>query len=248
MAAADDIAGQVCIVEDAGVHRLRLRRSGRGNTIDTAMLVGLIEVLQQPDLPAGPLLIEGSPGVFSSGADISELSRFDDYAATVYSHLGHQVVAAIERWPGVTAAAVDGLCLGAGLELALGCDLILASPRARFSLPGLALALMPCLGGLRRLACRTGDDRCARLFLHGAVVDAEEALRIGLADQVLEGSDAMVEHVRRQGEWPTSAVLGIRDLRLRRQGAIDPTADAELFAATFTDGECQRRLRKLIAG
>lgn len=229
-----------------GVVRLALDRPERWNAIDTATLLCLIEVLDRRDHPTVPLLVEGATGVFSVGSDLPELAGFDALSATVYSQLGHQVVAALERWPGVTIAAVDGFCLGAGLELVLGCDLIVATRTGRFGLPGLPLALMPCLGGLRRLTCRMDQGVSTRLFLAGEVITSAQGLELGLVNEVIDELDDALTIARHHRDWPVSGVEAIRSLRLDRHGAIDSTAEADLFAETFAHGECQRRLRRLI--
>jgi enoyl-CoA hydratase/carnithine racemase len=226
-----------------GIAHLRLDRQSSGNALDTALLVSLIDVLDRSDQPTVPLLLTGGADLFSVGCDLPELSQFDAYAATAYAHLGHQAVAALERWPGVTVAVVDGPCLGAGLELALGCDIIIATPQASFGLPGLALALLPCLGGLRRLGCRLPPGLGTRMFLGGQLLDGRQAWAAGLADRLADDHHLAAAAVLDHRDWTVSAVRAIRSLRLDRQGPIDPGPEADLFARAFADGECQRRLR-----
>jgi enoyl-CoA hydratase/carnithine racemase len=105
---------------------------------------------------------------------------------------------------------------------------------------------MPCLGGLRRLSGRLDRDQCADLFLGGEVLDGRQGHLLGLIDRVVEDVAEAEELARSNRPWTPSAVEAIRDLRLRRQGAIDFSTEADLFAESFASGECQRRLRQLL--
>src|SRR5580704_3348996 len=107
---------------DRGQHflRLRLSRPERYNAIDSCTLRSLVALLDDHHHSNLPLIIEGESEAFSVGADISELARADAQHASAYSMLGHAVTQALERWPGVTIAALSGYTLGVGLELALG--------------------------------------------------------------------------------------------------------------------------------
>jgi enoyl-CoA hydratase len=227
--------------------RLHLSRPDRYNVLDTATLASLAEALDPTHHRDLPLVLEGDGEVFSVGADIAELARFSADAAVVYSRLGQEVVAAIERWPGVTVARLNGYALGAGLELALGCDVLVAAGDIRLGLPGLAWALVPGMGGLRRLACRLSTEACSDLFLGGDVIDTERALSQGLVDRLITSSKGFSEFVEGLGDYSPSAVEAIRSLRLTRRGRIDRETEAEIFSQPFISGECQKRLRKLLA-
>jgi enoyl-CoA hydratase/carnithine racemase len=232
---------------DVGRHlvRLRLARPDRYNVLDIATLANLAEALEANRRPL-PLLLEGEGEVFSVGGDIAELAGFECADAKHYSHLGQEVVSAIESWPGVTVAKLSGYALGTGLELALGCDVLVGTSDVRLGLPGLAWALVPCLGGLRRLSCRLSSELCSELFLGGEVLEAQQALDAGLLDRI---SDAPLERFAAAfSEFSPSAVSAIRGVRLDRQGRIDQDAEAELFAQPFASGECQRRLKRLLSG
>jgi enoyl-CoA hydratase len=235
---------------DRGQHflRLRLSRPERYNAIDSCTLRSLASLLDDHHHSNLPLILEGESEAFSVGADISELSRSDAEHAQSYSLLGHAVLQALERWPGVTIAALSGYALGVGLELALGCDVLVGRSNLKLGLPGLAWALVPCMGGLRRLACRVSETFSSDLFLNGDVLDAEQALEHGLIDRLARDSTDIECLARDMGEYPPSAVLAIRELRLARQGLIDAALGARMFAQPFANGECQRRLKQLLAG
>lgn len=224
--------------------RVVLARPDRYNVLDCATLSSLAEALIAHRRPV-PLLLEGEGAVFSVGGDIAELVRFSTDQAKAYSRLGQDVVDALESWPAVTVARLAGYALGTGLELALGCDVLVGTGDVRLGLPGLAWALVPCLGGLRRLSCRMPSQVCSELFLGGEVLEAPKALDVGLLDRV---SDLPLDRFAAAfAEYTPSAVAAIRGIRLDRQGTIDHDAEADVFAQAFASGECQKRLRKLLA-
>ena len=127
---------------------------------------------------------------FCVGADLKERSGFDD------DDLRAQRPVFVAAFGGVldlavpTIAAVDGYALGGGCELALGCDLIVASEQREFALPEVGLGLIPGGGGTQLLPRRIGLNRAADLILTGRRVDAEEAFRIGLADRLVPAGTA----------------------------------------------------------
>jgi enoyl-CoA hydratase len=230
-----------------GFLRLRLNRPERHNAIDSSMLHGLAKALAADRREAIPLVIEGDPEFFSVGADITEMSACDEGAASTYSRLGHQVIEAVESWPGVTIAHLRGYTLGVGLELALGCDLLVGGPNVSLGLPGLAWALVPCMGGLRRLACRVSESFSSELFLNGEVLDAGRAMAHGLINRIEPDEQALDRFVAQMAEWSPSAVAAVRSLRLDHQGVIDSCVGSRMFSQPFASGECQRRLKALLA-
>ena len=226
--------------------RVRLQRPDRYNVLDRHTLYELDRLLVPTD-PVLPLILEGDGGVFSLGVDIRELAGFDATTAAAYSRLGQRVVNRLESWPGVTVAWMQGYALGPGLELAVGCDVLVAEPGLRLGLPGLAWALMPCLGGMRRLASRLTAQACGDLFLKGRMLNAQEALQEGLVDRLVADPAAVESLATELGEFGPGAVMAIRALRLQRQGRINQKIEAQLFSQPFASGECQRRLRGLLA-
>lgn len=227
---------------------LSLSRPNRYNAIDSATLRGLASQLDRAHHEAVPLILSGSSELFSVGADINELSTLNADQAELYSQLGHRVIEALEAWPGVTIAHLSGYALGAGLELALGCDVITATPNVRVGLPGLAWALVPCMGGLRRMACRASERFSSELFLQGAVLGVQQSLREHLIDRLVTDEAQVATLAHDMSEYDTSAVRAIRSLRLERQGKIDPLTGSRMFSLPFASGECQRRLKALLAG
>ena len=238
----------VHVVREPGLLRLRLARGDRYNALDIATLQALAMALTPPHGVVPVLILEGEQGVFSVGPDIAQLSTMDGAHAAAFSRLAHAVADLIEAWPAPTIANLAGYCLGSALELALACDVLIAVTEVRIGLPGLAWAMVPCAGGLRRLAQRVDGETTSRLFLNGEVLDGADALRIGLVDRLVDSPYACETLAAELNEYGPSAVQAIRSIRLARQGAIDSSSEASLFAQPFASGECQKRLKALLAG
>lgn len=140
--------------------------------------------------PPGAVVITGGDRIFAAGADISE---FGDAEQARHITAGfHAALNAVAEIPRFVIAAVSGYALGGGCELALACDYRVAGERAVFGQPEILLGIIPGGGGTQRLPRLIGASRAKELIITGRQVKAEEALRIGLADELV-GSDALHE-------------------------------------------------------
>jgi enoyl-CoA hydratase len=138
------------------------------------------------------ILLTGSgERAFAAGADIRALSETDSSSGRATSERGQQVLLQIERCGKPVIACVNGVALGGGCELALACTFRIASERAKLGLPELKLGLIPGYGGTQRLPRLIGKSAALRLILTGAAVDATEALRLGLVDEVVSAGELM---------------------------------------------------------
>ncbi len=132
------------------------------------------------------LVVTGTGGVFSVGADLEALSCLDSASARQFSQRGQRLMAHLNRVDCVTIAAIDGYCLGGGLDLALSCDLRYASPRSSFQHPGVRRGIITGWGGNVRLPRLIGKDAARRYFMTGERIDACEARRLGLINDLRE--------------------------------------------------------------
>ena len=121
---------------------------------------------------------------FVAGADIKVLSQMTVEQLREFANLGQGVFRSLENLPIPVIAAVNGFALGGGTELAISCDMILASERAMFGQPEVKLGIIPGFGGTQRLARLVGRNMAKELIYRGNIINAEEALRIGLANHV----------------------------------------------------------------
>jgi len=131
-------------------------------------------------------IVTGAGRAFAAGADIAEIAQLDRETGLAFARRGQAVFARIERLEKPVVAAVNGFALGGGCELAMACHVRIASSRAKFGQPEVKLGILPGFGGTQRLARLVGRGKAIELILHGGHVSAEEALRIGLVNEVVQ--------------------------------------------------------------
>ncbi|MCU0310586.1 MAG: enoyl-CoA hydratase-related protein [Acidimicrobiales bacterium] len=174
---------------DDGVALVQLR-NGKVNSISTAVLGRLLEVAGDMTVdPPGAIVLTGSDRIFAAGADIAEFGGPDEARRIGARWL--ETLEAIAAIPRVTIAAIAGPALGGGCELALACDFRIASERAKLGQPEILLGIIPGGGGTQRLARLLGSARAKDLVLSGRQVRADEALAIGLVDEVVASEDVL---------------------------------------------------------
>jgi enoyl-CoA hydratase len=196
-------------------------------------VVGRIE----SDAAIHAAIVTGAGRAFVAGADISEIAQLDRSSGLDFARRGQRVFSRIEELSKPVVAAVNGFALGGGCELALACHLRIASTRAKFGQPEVKLGIIPGFGGTQRLPRLVGRGMAARLVLSGRHVSAEEALRVGLVDEVAEPdallgrAGELVEEILANGPAALAAALAAI-----RGGADLPLADAlELEAHLFAE-------------
>jgi enoyl-CoA hydratase len=167
------------------VATLTLNRPAQRNALSNELLATLAETLEKLDRDSTIrcIVIAGSDEVFASGADLAELIRTNPHEH--YAGPRFRSWDATRRVKTPVVAAVSGFCLGGGMELAMGCDIIVASETARFGLPETALGLVPAAGGTQRLPRIAGRAKALDVILSGRLLDAYEAEACGLAARVV---------------------------------------------------------------
>ncbi|HET6146942.1 MAG TPA: enoyl-CoA hydratase-related protein [Polyangia bacterium] len=243
-----DASGSGGVIVDAGgaVATVTIDRPQARNALDEATLRELLAAFE--GLSASPLLrcviLTGAGDkAFVAGADIKQMAGLGPREARAFAELGHDLGDAIEALRTPVIAAVGGYALGGGCELALACDFIYASSTAHFGQPEVNLGVMPGFGGTQRLARRVGIGRARELIYTGAIITAEEALRIGLCNAVVEPAH-LLARVRAVADTIASkGPLAIADAkRAMRRGADMPLAEAHelerhLFAGLFATAD-----------
>jgi len=158
--------------------------NGKVNALSTELLGEIrAAATELTERPPGAVVITGGDRLFAAGADIAQFGGPDE--ATTIGAAFHEALDAVAAIPRFVIAAVSGYALGGGCELALACDYRIASEKAVFGQPEILLGIIPGGGGTQRLPRAVGASRAKELCLTGRQVRAEEALRIGLADEVV---------------------------------------------------------------
>jgi enoyl-CoA hydratase len=177
----------IAVERDGGVATVTIDRPEAMNALDRPTLEELRGRLDElaGDSAVGVVVLTGAGGkAFVAGADIKYMSELGVEEATAWGELGHGCADLLETMPKPTIAAIEGFALGGGCELALACDLRYASSRSKLGQPEINLGIIPGWGGTQRLARVCGLGAAKDLILTGRIVDADEALRLGLVNAV----------------------------------------------------------------
>src|SRR5436305_1707413 len=181
----------------------------------------------------GGVILTGAGRAFVAGADISELTNHGAVSAKALAQRGQAVFRRYETSPKPTVAAVNGFALGGGCELAMACHIRIASEAAKFGQPEVKLGLIPGYGGTQRLPRLIGKGRALQLLLTGEMIDAQEALRIGLVNRVVPTDHLMPAATSLLGSMLMNAPLGIAAcIDLVDRGLEMPLDDALVLEAT----------------
>lgn len=179
-------------VDDSGVATVTVNRPNKLNALNDHLLDELSEVFKiiHGDEEVTAVIITGAgEKAFVAGADIKEISELDQNSGATFSQKGQEVFQSIEDTRKPVLAAVNGYALGGGAELAMACHIRIAGAKAVFGLPEVGLGLIPGYGGTQRLPAIVGKSKASELILTGKQIDAQEAYRIGLVNNVVDDND-----------------------------------------------------------
>jgi enoyl-CoA hydratase len=203
------------------------------------MLRCLRDVRREGNLRA--LIVTGAGDkAFVAGADIAAMSKMSVVEAKEMSRLGQRLTSAIEDLPIPAIAAVNGFALGGGMELAMACDLVVASEKARFGQPEINLGIIPGFGGTQRLARRIGLPRAREMIYGGEMIDAETARQWGLVNRVVKADELIVETRKLAAALAGKPPVALAQAKLAIQHGMDVDLEnglrleAEAFAVTFS--------------
>ena len=201
-------------IEDQ-VGYLTLNRQSKNNALDIKTSKEIYEGLKELELnqTIKVILIQGNPKIFSPGADINELKQLD--AATAKAKGLFSFFDKIEEIKIPIVAAVEGFALGGGMELALMCDVIIASKETKFAQPEINLGLMPGIGGTQRLKYYLSKHNANYICLTGEIITGQRAYELGLVSVLLEKNNFLEEAkkiVKKIAEKPKSSLIEIKKL------------------------------------
>jgi enoyl-CoA hydratase len=227
------------VIVDGRIGTVRINRPEVRNALDgetvTALTAAVTKLVADPAV--GAIILTGAGDkVFVSGADINAIrarGRDDGLAA-----INQSLFALLDRCPKITIAAVNGLALGGGCELASACDLRVAAEHAKFGQPEVALGIIPGAGGTQRLPRLIGLGRAKHLILTGDAIDAQTALAWGLVSEVVPGAE-LAGAARRLAERILSrGPLAVRLAKLAVNASARVDLESGLLIETLAQAIC----------
>jgi enoyl-CoA hydratase len=228
--------------DKAPIATLTVNREKALNALNRSVLEQIAAAIRDTrhDSSVRVLIITGAGDrAFVAGADIAAMSKMSTVDGLEFSRLGHRVMESLEDLPIPVIAAVNGFALGGGVELAMACDLIIASEKARFGQPEINLGLIPGFGGTQRLAHRIGQMKARELIMTGDMIDAKAALELGLVNQVV-APEQLIENARKLAEKIASkSAIALRHAKAALRASFTMEEDVglryeqEAFGLTF---------------
>jgi enoyl-CoA hydratase len=234
------------IFDRAAVATLTINRPQALNALNREVLGEILDVLHEirRDPSVRVLIVTGAgERAFVAGADVAAMAKMSTIEGLEFSIFGHHVMNLIEGLPIPVIAAVNGFALGGGLELALACDLIIVSDKARFGQPEVNLGLIPGFGGTQRLPRRIGINRAREIIYSGEMFDAKSAFQWGLATQIVEPAELIPVARSLAEKFAQKPSVAIRQAKSAMRAAVTMTEEAglrfeqEAFGVTFASAD-----------
>jgi len=233
---------------DSELTTVTIDRPDKLNALNSDVVRELGQVfreLEGDDEVRGVLVTGEGEKAFVAGADIGELAKMSPISGVRISREGQRIFNQIERFPKPVLAVVGGYALGGGCELALACHLRVASENAQFGLPEVGLGIIPGYGGTLRLSRIVGLGRAVELTLTGAMLDAENAERIGLIsavyprEELLDKAKEFMRRITKNG--PLAVQMALESIYLAQDSASASVLSYEstLFGLLASTGDMQ---------
>jgi enoyl-CoA hydratase len=218
----------ILITKEGPIGIAQLNRPNVLNALNSETIVELVKAFEEldKDQSINVIILTGGPNVFAAGADLKEMAQ----ATPVDLVLGRR----FELWDRIRKiskpiiAAVSGYCLGGGNELAMNCDIIIASETATFGQPEVNVGIMPGAGGTQRLTRAVGKYRSMEMILTGRSISAEEAFRIGLVNKIVPVESLMDEAKKIASEIASKPPISVRAAKEAIVRAQDTTLEVGL--------------------
>lgn len=241
----------------SGIWQLTLNRPESLNALNSNVLNEMAYVLRQISEmdfdSAKALVITGSGDkAFVAGADIKEMTEMNEDQAMQFARRGQTIFHELNLLKIPVIAAVNGFALGGGLELALGCDFIMASENAKFGLPEVSLGLIPGFGGTVRLTRAVGIRKAREMVFTGEMLSAAEARELGLVNHVMPLVDLMPAVYKKIETILSRSPLAVGRAKKSLNEAFDLDIDraleneAEIFAELFTSDDTREGTKAFI--
>jgi enoyl-CoA hydratase len=245
----------VTVERKDGIAIVRINRPKALNALNEHVMASLARAWQALEADAsifGVIVTGGGEKAFVAGADISEMAKYGPVEASRMARAGQRTLGLIENSSKVVIAAVNGYALGGGCELAMACDFIVASETAKLGQPEVTIGVIPGFAGTQRLARLVGTARAKELVLTGRQIDAQEALRIGLAARVVPGAELLAECEKILRSIQKNAPVAVRLAKdvINRGVQVDLEAasqmEADAFAICFSTADQKEGMKAFL--
>ena len=228
---------------EEGILLITITRPKAMNALNTQFFREMDELVAsvKADKEVRVVVITGEGKAFVAGADIAEMVNKNQAEGEAFSRLGQNTFRSLEKLDTPVIAAVNGFALGGGMELAMACDFRIASTKAKFGQPEVNLGLIPGYAGTQRLSRLTGMGNALYLLMTAGMIGADEALRIGLVQKVVEPEALMDEVMKIAKSITSKGPQAIKKVKVvARRGyemSLDEGAalEAEAFGSLFGD-------------
>ena len=227
------------VEHNGGITVMKVSAPKSLNALNSTILKEMDDFIDHLDKATRVLIITGDgEKSFVAGADISEMAHLNEQEGFEFGRLGAQVFRKIELLPMPVIAAVNGFALGGGCELAMSCDIRIASSKAKFGQPEVGLGIIPGFSGTHRLPKLIGQGYAKEMIYTGKVIRADEALRIGLVNAVYEPEELMDKAMEMAQMMLKNAPVAIRLAKQSINEGYDLDADGAIALENKLFGQC----------
>ena len=245
----------IVLERDAAVARVTVNRPKALNALNAATIAELLDCCAalRNDVATRCAIITGAGDrAFVAGADVAAMAAMSPLEVRAFAQQGQALMRALEELPIPVVAAVNGIALGGGLELAMTCDIVLASEAAKFGQPEINLGIIPGFGGTQRLARRVGLGAARWLIYSGETIDAQEARRLGLVERVVAPAALLPEAAAVAAMLANKAPVALQQAKAAINVSLDIGVDdgcryeAEAFAVAFATADRAEGMRAFL--
>ena len=230
----------IVLLKEDKVAVLTISRPKALNALNTETLkeleLAIDEIASDDEIYA--VILTGDGKAFVAGADITEMKDLDVMGGRRFANLGNKVFRKLETLEKPIIAAVNGFALGGGCELSMACDIRIASSKAKFGQPEVGLGITPGFGGTQRLARLVGTGMAKQLIYTGDIINAEEALRIGLVNKVVEPEQLIEEVKLLAKKIASNAPIAVKLSKTAINRGLQMDIDTALMYEAEIFGEC----------
>ncbi len=221
---------------DGNVAIIKFNRPKSLNAVNTEVLAELADALNtiEHDSNIGALILTGEgEKSFVAGADVSQMVNLDPIQLRKFSRDGQEILFALEELPIPVIACVNGFALGGGTEIAMACDFIYASEKAKFGQPEITLGVTPGFGGTQRLSRLVGKSMAKELCMTGVIISAQEAKEIGLVNRVFAPEALWEESMKAAKGMAGKGKVSMRAMKR----CIDRGYDVDLHSGSYMESD-----------